>query len=145
MRIHTSIKTCFVLLSLLLLGNLAQADDHAKAEAVDSAAETEATETETTMSDDESSMQSAAAMPTESAATASKFTCALQGLVRRVEIAYATDGTGIPCDVNYYKDSESPGEVSTLWSAQNIEGYCEQKANEFVNKLESWGWSCQPQ
>jgi len=71
-----------------------------------------------------------------------KYTCSLNGLVRRVEISYATDSSSVPCDVHYYKDSESPNEVNTLWSAQNLTGYCEQKAGEFVDKLQSWGWQC---
>ncbi|WP_052692053.1 hypothetical protein [Teredinibacter purpureus] len=74
--------------------------------------------------------------------TLDQYNCSLQGLVRRVEISYADEGTKVPCDVNYYKDSEAPEEMSTLWSAQNLEGYCEQKAEEFVAKLQSWGWSC---
>lgn len=80
----------------------------------------------------------AAAEPTHM----TKYTCSLNGLVRRVEINYATDNSPVPCDVNYYKDSEAPNEVNTLWSAQNLTGYCEQKAGEFVDKLQSWGWQC---
>ncbi|SMF58127.1 hypothetical protein SAMN02745866_03758 [Alteromonadaceae bacterium Bs31] len=90
----------------------------------------------------ESTPQEPAAPAEQSVAATNQYSCTLQGLVRRVEIAYATDGTGVPCDVNYYKDSEAPDAVSTLWSAQNLEGYCEQKANEFVAKLQSWGWEC---
>ena len=77
--------------------------------------------------------------------TASQTTnriCVLQGLVRRVEVVYETTGESLPCAVNYYKDSEAPGEANTLWSAQNIDGYCEEKAENFVSKLESWGWVC---
>lgn len=73
---------------------------------------------------------------------ASKYTCSLNGLVRRVEINYSAANATLPCDVNYYKDSEAPNEVNTLWSAQNLTGYCEQKAGEFVDKLQSWGWEC---
>jgi|GEM_PF-1455387 len=89
-------------------------------------------------------------------ATQSQYSCSLQGLTRRVVIDYpaangdavVADGQAIepakvPCDVNYYKDSEAPDQVTTLWSAQNLEGYCEQKASEFVSKLQSWGWSCE--
>jgi hypothetical protein len=78
---------------------------------------------------------------TPTSTSPSKYSCSLQGLVRRVEIIYSTD-TSVPCDVTYYKDNEAPDEVNTLWSAQNLEGYCEQKAAEFVEKLQSWGWAC---
>jgi hypothetical protein len=32
-----------------------------------------------------------------------------------------------------------------LWEARNTEGYCEEKATEFVRTLESWGWQCRPE
>lgn len=70
------------------------------------------------------------------------YKCSLNGLVRRVEIAYEAAPAKVPCAVYYYKDNEAPDESSTLWSAQNMEGYCEEKAGEFVQKLQSWGWSC---
>lgn len=71
-----------------------------------------------------------------------KYSCSLNGLIRRIEINYTTENSTVPCDVNYYKDSEAPNEVNTLWSAQNLTGYCEQKVDEFVGKLRSWGWKC---
>lgn len=48
----------------------------------------------------------------------------------------------VPCEVQYFKDTEAPGESQVLWSAQAQAGYCESKASEFVAKLEGWGWSC---
>ncbi|WP_075185291.1 hypothetical protein [Teredinibacter haidensis] len=83
-----------------------------------------------------------AAMPEAEISKAHKYSCSQQGLIRRIEINYSSDAMKVPCDVNYYKDNEAPNEVNTLWSAQNLEGYCEQKAEEFVGKLQSWGWSC---
>jgi len=72
----------------------------------------------------------------------SQYLCELQGLTRRVEVDYESSDASLPCSVNYYKDTEAPGEVNTLWSATNIEGYCEDKAAGFIDKLKSWGWSC---
>ena len=43
----------------------------------------------------------------------------------------------------YYKDSEAPGERQVLWTADNESGYCESKTEEFIDKLEGWGWSCE--
>jgi len=40
------------------------------------------------------------------------------------------------------KDTEVPGQVQTLWTAENEENYCKDKAADFVDKLKSWGWSC---
>ena len=62
-------------------------------------------------------------------------------LQRRVQVIYET-GVSTPCEVHYFKDTESPGESQVLWRALNEEGYCEAKASEFVAKLESWGWAC---
>jgi hypothetical protein len=67
--------------------------------------------------------------------------CRLGDLTRRVEIV-SEPGRAVPCEVHYYKDSEAPGEREVLWSATNRQGYCEQKTEEFVARLESWGWDC---
>ena len=50
-------------------------------------------------------------------------------------------GGSVPCDVVYKKPTEGV-EDQVLWYAENTEGYCEDKAREFVGKLESWGWVC---
>ncbi len=63
-----------------------------------------------------------------------------QDLVREVYVEYATSAP-VPCIVVYKKPTEG-FEDQTLWSAENTEGYCEEKAREFVAKLESWGWVC---
>ena len=70
-----------------------------------------------------------------------KYQCSHGDLVRRVEI-YTEPGVTVPCEVHYYKDTEAPGESQVLWSAQSQEGYCKAKAEEFVAKLQGWGWSC---
>ena len=45
----------------------------------------------------------------------------------------------VPCQVNYIREDET---TQSLWSAQNDEGYCEQKAVEFAEKQRDWGWDC---
>ena len=72
---------------------------------------------------------------------AGKYQCTHGDLVRRVEIL-TEPGLTVPCEVHYYKDTEAPGESQVLWSAQAQEGYCEAKAEEFVARLQGWGWSC---
>jgi hypothetical protein len=79
----------------------------------------------------------------EASSVKSKYQCELRGNVRRVEIQYTDSTSAIPCVVMYYKDTESPGTERVLWSATNEVGYCETKAQEFVEKLENWGWNCQ--
>ncbi len=70
-----------------------------------------------------------------------KYECANGDLQRRVEIV-SEPGVTVPCEVHYYKDTEAPGERQVLWRAMREEGYCEQKAREFVTQLAAWGWSC---
>lgn len=69
------------------------------------------------------------------------YECKMGGLTRRVEIIHET-GVTVPCEVHYYKDSESPGQRQVLWRALNEEGYCEAKMTEFVGKLLEMGWEC---
>ena len=69
------------------------------------------------------------------------YQCSNGDLQRRVEIV-SEPGVTVPCEVHYYKDTEAPGERQVLWRAMREEGYCEQKAREFVAQLATWGWSC---
>jgi hypothetical protein len=71
----------------------------------------------------------------------SGYQCTHGDLVRRVEI-YTEPGVTVPCEVHYYKDTEAPGESQVLWSAESQEGYCEAKTEEFVARLQGWGWNC---
>ena len=73
-------------------------------------------------------------------AYADSWNCSSSDLVREVVIQYPQGGA-IPCDVVYKKQTEGV-EDQVLWSAENEEGYCEEKARDLVAKLESWGWVC---
>ncbi len=70
-----------------------------------------------------------------------KYQCSYGDLTRRVEIL-TEPGVPVPCEVHYYKDTEAPGDKQVLWSAQAQVGYCEEKTEAFVAKLEGWGWDC---
>ena len=72
---------------------------------------------------------------------AGKYQCSYGELQRRVEIAHEP-GVQVPCSVHYYKDTETPDEQQVLWSAERDAQYCQTKAEEFVAKLEDWGWDC---
>jgi len=69
------------------------------------------------------------------------YLCTYDDMQRRIEIL-TEPGVTVPCQVQYYKDTELPGEVQTLWTATTDAAYCDSKAKEFVAKLEGWGWSC---
>ena len=72
--------------------------------------------------------------------SADAWNCSHDDLVREVVIDYPQGGS-LPCDVIYKKQTEG-FEDKVLWYAESQEGYCEEKAREFVGKLESWGWVC---
>ena len=69
------------------------------------------------------------------------YKCTYGDMVRRVEIL-TEPGVPVPCEVHYYKDTEAPGDKQVLWSAQAQVGYCEERTEAFVAKLEGWGWDC---
>lgn len=77
------------------------------------------------------------------ATTATRFSCSYDNMVRSIEVVYEQPGFTVPCSVVYHKETESPGDIKTLWSADNQAGYCEEKASEFSEKLEGFGWDCQ--
>lgn len=74
-----------------------------------------------------------------SAFAADATVCTKDKLQRKVAVVSTTDQPA-PCEVRYYKDGESEGKV--LWNAKNKIEYCNSKAQEFVQKLGSFGWSC---
>ena len=73
-------------------------------------------------------------------AYADSWNCSHDDLVREVIIEYPQGGS-LPCDVVYKKQTEGV-EDQVLWSAENEEGYCEDRARELVARLESSGWVC---
>ena len=67
------------------------------------------------------------------------YVCTSSGQERVITVAYENAGASVPCKVTYTKD----GGTSTLWNADQENGYCEAKAEEFSNKQEGWGWKCE--
>ncbi len=78
-------------------------------------------------------------MATES--FASTWTCRYAELTRNLVIFYTNAPAQLPCKVYYTKPMENVL-PRALWKAQNEENYCERKAEEFIEKLRSWGWRC---
>lgn len=66
------------------------------------------------------------------------YTCIMDTMTRTISVEYTTDAP-TPCSVIYVKDDDT---TETLWSAKNVDGYCENKAREFIEKQRSWGWQC---
>ena len=65
------------------------------------------------------------------------YICTRDNAERTIELHYPT-GQSLPCEVNYTKS----GNTQTLWQAFNQTGYCEEKAEAFVEKHRQWGWHC---
>ena len=55
--------------------------------------------------------------------------CEYSGLKRRVEIQFSDSETKTPCSVRYHKDTEDPGQVRVLWTAQNDSSYCQKEGD----------------
>lgn len=72
------------------------------------------------------------------------MTCSHNGNIRRVEVVYDNPDQAIPCRVLYNLETETPGDIQTLWSAQHTVGFCEEKAADLVASLEEGGWTCEP-
>lgn len=108
----------------------------------DSSADTPPETTETAEPEAPSDASPEPPITTPEDLTGIRYSCAQQGLTRRIEVYYLNAPEAVPCEVNYYKDSEVPDTKQTLWQAQNSQGYCEDKAQGFVAKLSNWGWDC---
>lgn len=77
---------------------------------------------------------------TPAAVYADSWSCTHDNVVREVKISYAGAGP-VPCSVVYNKPDEG-ATSQVLWNAESEQGFCEEKAQSFVAKLESWGWAC---
>ena len=69
------------------------------------------------------------------------ITCTDGQQERVISIIYQNQDAKVPCDVKYTKN----GQTETLWHADIEFGYCEEKAEEFIQKHIEWGWRCDKQ
>jgi hypothetical protein len=67
-----------------------------------------------------------------------KTVCSHGNQTRVIEVVYTTEDN-TPCEVRYSKEEGA----QTLWSADNLAGFCEEKAAAFIEKQQGWGWSCE--
>lgn len=73
--------------------------------------------------------------------SASSWVCTNAGLTRQVVVFYPEAPARLPCKVFFAKPTENVL-PRALWEAQNTLNYCEDRAAEFVEKLNSSGWHC---
>ena len=66
------------------------------------------------------------------------YVCTYGQKERVITVVYQDQEMKVPCEVRYAKD----GITETLWTAENEVGYCEEKAQELVQKQRDWGWLC---
>ena len=67
-----------------------------------------------------------------------EYVCNFGDDKRLISVAYESEHQQVPCQVLYDKGYGA----EMLWNAQSEVGYCETRAEEFVERQESWGWSC---
>lgn len=71
------------------------------------------------------------------------FSCSIGSRIRQIEVRSDDPTRGVPCEVLYRKESESPG-VEVLWTARVDRQFCADKALGLVERLEGYGWACGP-
>ncbi|WP_461536814.1 hypothetical protein [Spongorhabdus nitratireducens] len=72
------------------------------------------------------------------------YQCTHQGSERQIVVSYPAQPAPVPCEVRYNKLEKGQADSSAVvWSAQYQTGYCESKADSFVQKQQNWGWQCQ--
>ena len=69
----------------------------------------------------------------------STHVCTQGNLIRTVAVVYTNAPDKLPCEVQYTKNT---GDTNTIYSATSTAGFCEAKAQELSEKLESSGWNC---
>lgn len=74
---------------------------------------------------------------------AGNYNCSQGNLERKIIVSFAGENKKMPCEVKYFKEGESEGQVK--WSAQSEVDYCDNKSDEFAEKLKGLGWDCKPE
>ena len=73
------------------------------------------------------------------AASNYSYTCSSRNETRVISVEYTNAESQTPCQVFYAKNT-NPKKM--LWQASKQAGYCEDKAQDFVNKQIGWGFDC---
>ena len=70
------------------------------------------------------------------------FVCVQDNLTRLVYLEYGGSVGQPPCSVVYEKRPPEPASRDVLWQAVHSTLYCELRAQELVELLQSGGWKC---
>lgn len=68
-----------------------------------------------------------------------EYQCERGAQSRSVAVEYREPDQRVPCEVIYHKPPQDP---RVLWRANVDVGFCEDKAEELIQTLESGGWAC---
>jgi hypothetical protein len=71
-----------------------------------------------------------------------KFSCQQNVNQRSVSIYRQTPDAVVPCEVIYQKDSERRSPPQVIYRSNTNAAICLEKAQAFVAKIKSWGWTC---
>jgi hypothetical protein len=71
-----------------------------------------------------------------------EFHCRRGDQVRRIEVQFADDTDRLPCQVVYWRNTESKERPRVPWNADHERAFCINKAREMVDQLQSAGWTC---
>jgi hypothetical protein len=71
-----------------------------------------------------------------------KTMCSRSGINREIRIYHDNPVTQVGCEVLYDKRQEGAWRRRRLWRSEYEAGYCEQRVDELVTRLEDWGWTC---
>lgn len=74
------------------------------------------------------------------AVNSESWSCRQDNDVREIHVTQESSSP-VPCSVVYKKLTEGV-EDQVLWTAANDATYCLEKAQAFVDKQISWGWTC---
>jgi hypothetical protein len=69
-----------------------------------------------------------------------EYQCTRGSTTRSIVVDYQQAGQQVPCEVVYHKPPQSP---RVPWRANSEVGFCESKADELAQTLESSGWNCE--
>lgn len=67
-----------------------------------------------------------------------EYTCSSRLETRVISVEYENTDSQTPCQVFYAKN----GTKKMVWQASQQTGYCENKAQAFVDKQIGWGFAC---
>ena len=74
-----------------------------------------------------------------------KTRCTRGKVVREIVIKYKNPVTKVGCEVFYNKKDEGAWTKKRLWFAEYEAGFCQERVDEFIQKLTGWDWNCAPE